>query len=206
MGIFNFVSKKNAYSDGNFCLQTIMDNWDVQNENRYTILKTILEESKKYSDGLHLLACAYACHYSKVEYRRQAIQYFEKYFENPVPSSIDYFGLSQIYSDLGKDYEGEYDFIKAERCYKLSIQNHSGRHYSSLTGQYDIFPQEIMLGRMYLKVSTQKAIDYWEQLMNYNEYKIGDTNQSGFRRHVDIEYKNALEKHKKGYVYRARKK
>ena len=206
MGILDHVKKKSSYADGDVFLQMIVDNWDVQNENRYEIFKMIFEESRKYPDALHLLACAYACHYSRTDNRKQAIEYFEKYLINPVPSSIVYFSLSTVYSDLGKDYEGEYDFQNAERCYKLSIRNHANRHYSPLTGQYEIIPQEVMLGRMYLKMSTQKAVDYWRGLMDYNEYKIGDANQSGFRRHVDIEYKKALEKHQKGYVYRPRKK
>ena len=37
--------------------------------------------------------------------------------------------------------------------------------------------------------------------MEYKEYKIGDPNVPGFRQHIDIEYKKALEKHKNGYVY-----
>ena len=207
MGILGFIkSGKGSYNDGNACLQMIVENWDVQNENRYEIFRTILDESKKYSDALHLLACAYACHYSQADYRKQAIEYFEKYLKNPVPSNNVNFSLSTVYSDLGEDYESEYDFQNAERCYKLSILNCSDRHYSTLTGQYDIIPQEVKLGRLYLKISTQKAVDYWLGLMNYHEYKIGDANQSGFRRHVDIEYKKALEKHQNGYVYKPRKK
>ena len=200
------TKKKDPYSDGDFCLQMIIDNWDVQNENRYEVLKTILQESKKYSDALHFLACAYACHYSKAEYRKQAIEYFENYLVNPVQSGIPFFCLSQIYSDLGKDYEGEYEFSKAEISYLLSIQNKTGRRYSSITGQYDIYPEEVMLGRLYLKIDTQKAVDYWKSLMNYDIYINGSPNESGFRRHVDFEYNSALEKHQKGYTYKPRKK
>ena len=61
------------------------------------------------------------------------------------------------------------------------------------------------MGRLLLKIGTQHALEYWKILMEYPEYKKGDSTQSGFRRHVDIEYKNALDKHNRGYVYKPRK-
>ena len=195
----------NPYQDGNSCLQMIVNNEDVQFAGRYDIFAKVLYESQKFDDPLHYLACAYACHYSKVEYRKNAIEYFEKYLLDPVPCSISNFPLYVIYTDLAKDYEGEYDFLNAEKYYKLAIQNQGQRHYSFVTKQYDAFPQEIMLGRLYLKIGTQKAIDYWKKLMEYNEYTSGNPNESGFRRHIDVEYKKALEKHEKGYVYKPRK-
>lgn len=210
MKFLGLIRKKqkddDIYADGNRCLQIISGNWDVQNANRYEVFLKVLQESQKYEDPLHLLACAYACHYSKVAYRKEAIRYFEKYLENAVPADDKQFSLFQIYSDLGEDYEAEYDFQNAERCYKLSIQNQPDRYFSSLTGQYDMRPQEVKLGRLYLKISTQKAVDYWAHFMDCDEYKKGDPAKPGFRRHVDVEYKNALEKHQKGYVYRPRKK
>mgnify|MGYP001625419830 CR=1 FL=1 len=220
MGLLNFLKRisenapietvkketNNPYQDGNSCLQMIVDNWDVQFAGRYDVFAKVLYESQKFDDSLHYLACAYACHYSKVEYRKKAIEYFQKYLLNPVPCSNSNFPLYVIYRDLGKDYEGEYDFINAEKCYKLAIQNQGSRYYSSITKQYEAFPEEIMLGRLYLKMGTQNAIDYWAKLMKYDEYINGNPHESGFRRHVDREYKNALEKHEKGYVYRPRTK
>ena len=217
MGLLNFLNRKkdvpleitkkevsDPYEDGNNCLKLIIENWDIENVDRHKLFEKILEESQKYNDPLHCLACAYACHYSKVEYRKNAIEYFEKYLLNPIPCEISNFPLYVIYSDLGEDYEAEYDFNNAEKYYKLSIQNRDQRYYNSNTKQYDAFPQEIMLGRLYLKIGTQNAVDYWKRLMDFDEYKNGDPNKSGFRRQVDREYKNALEKHEKGYIYRPR--
>lgn len=194
------------YENGNNCLQMIVDNWDVQSIGRYDVFAKVLYESQKFDDPLHYLACAYACHYSKAEYRKKAIEYFEKYLENPIPCSVPEFNILQIYRDVAQDYEGEYDFKSAEKYYILAIQNNDMRYYSSATHQWDLLPEESMLGRLYLKISTQKALDYWQSLMKNDFYINGDPTLTGYRRSVDIEYKKALEKHEKGYVYRPRKK
>lgn len=213
MGFLNFLKSQKAttiptdpFDDGNYCLQKIVDNWDVTNPDRYSVFLEVLTKSQKYGDPLHILACAYACHYSKAEYRIQAIQYFEKYLENPILSKIPQFNLSNVHCDLGKDYESEYDLKNAEKHYIASLQFKGSRLFNSRTQQYEIFSEEIMLGRLYLKIGTQSAIDYWKKLMDYEEYKTGNSDEAGFRRSVDIEYKNALAKHEKGYVYKPRKK
>ena len=212
MGIVNFFKSRKApteidpFADGNSCLQMIRDSWDVQNVDRYAVFAKVLESAKKYSDPSHLLACAYACHYSTADFRPEAIFYFENYLKNPIPPADQIFSLVQVYTDLAKDYEGEYDFNKAEECYIKAIRLRPARLYNSHSGQYDLFPQEVMLGRLYLKISTEKALEYWRSLMSQNEYVFGDSECSGFRRQVDVEYKNALEKHNKVYVYRPRKK
>lgn len=191
--------------NGDDYLQMIVDAWDVQNKNRYNVFQKVLEDCENCSDPLCILACAYACHFSKVEYRKMAINYFEKYLLNPTPSTVTSFPLNVIYADIGSDCEAELDFHKAEKYYKLAITTHPNRKVD-MFGQYHIFPPEIMLGRLYLKIDTQKALNYWEDLMEYPEYKNGNKARAGFRRSVDVEYQTALEKHKKGYTYRPRKK
>lgn len=193
------------YSDGNNCLNLIFDNYSVDNQSRYDIFIQVLDEAKKYNDSLHYLACAYACHYSKSTYRPQAIIFFEKYLKEPVHPENQFLTLSRIYNDLAEDYEGEYKFRQAAQYYQKAIKLQHKRHYSSITGQYEIYPAEVKLGRLLLKIGTQHALEYWKILMEYPEYKKGDSTQSGFRRHVDIEYKNALDKHNRGYVYKPRK-
>ena len=202
----NVASRPSPYADGNYCLQKIVENWDVLNTDRYSIFDTVLQEAQQYSTPLHFLACAYACHYNKSTYRKQAILYFEKYLINPVPSSMSNFPIYVIYGDLGKDYEAEYDFKKAEFCYKTGIKLSPPRYYNSILGQYDAYPLEVFLGRLYLKIDTKLAVDYWQSLKAYPEYITGDPHISGFRNRVDIEYNNACEKHARGYVYKPRKK
>lgn len=193
------------YSNGNNCLDLIFDNYSVDNQNRYAVFDLVLVEAKKYSDPLHYLACAYACHYSRSTYRPQAIVFFEKYLVNPVSPKNQTLTLSRVYSDLAEDYEGEYEFEKASKGYQKAISLQDRRYYSSVTGQYAINPIEVKLGRLFLKMGTQYAIDYWKFLMGCPEYEKGDPEQSGFRRSVDLEYKNALDKHNRGYVYKPRK-
>jgi tetratricopeptide (TPR) repeat protein len=82
----------------------------------------------------YLIAKAYA--WSKAEYRKQAIVHIEHYLNNPLYEGA-YTGhhhmhgnrmftldeeknihLADMYSYLGKAYEGEYEFNKALVCYK----------------------------------------------------------------------------------------
>ncbi len=179
--------------DGDTCLRIIQNNWGVENPNRYHVFHNVLKESAKYTDPLHKLACAYACHYSKSIYRRLAIKYFEEYLKDVVP--YHRFPLYTVYSDLAKDYEKEYDFINAEKYCLLAIE-HDEIKYSFPT----VSPFETHLGRLYLKISTPKALDYW------GEYKTRAAYEQfpDVKRRVDIEYNMALEKHRQGYVYKSR--
>lgn len=189
-----------TFDDGEYCLDYIRQNWDVENPYRYEAFETVLSAASAYDDSLHLLACAYACHYSKVDHRKQAIDYFEKFFENP--HFTRFFTASTVYFDLGKDYESECDFNNAERCY-LS----SAKLFKPVLRETKFLPPaSVALGRLYIKLDTQKAIDYWESFMQCDEYKYGDPNHSGLRRQIDVEYQNAMKKHEKGYVYKSRKK
>lgn len=199
-----------CHTETNIYLKTIVENWDVTNPDRYNIFDNIIKQTYMSNALLDILACAYANHFSKADHRRNAIDLFEKFLSNehcvdifPI-ENLPQFSMCSVCRDLGKDYEGEYEFEKAEFYYKESLK-YTQRRYSELTGNYDVLPSEIMLGRLYLKISTEKALKYWEQLKQYDEYKKGNPDISGFHRSVDIEYKNALEKHKKGYVYKPRK-
>ena len=202
MSIFGQI-KKNPFKDGMYCLNYILENWDVDNSGRYEAFDLVILEASKFEDPLHYLACAYAHHYSKADHRIKAIEYFEKYLSNP--KHIERFPLKMVYYDLAKDYEAECDFDNAEKYYQLSISQQKPT-YNQITKNYEIAPATVALGRLYLKMSTQKAVDYWTSLMQRDEYKKGNSEVSGFRRHVDVEYKKALEKHQKGYVYKPRKK
>lgn len=210
MAFLDFFAKKepqkygevNDFSDGDFCLKLISENYGVENPDRYEIFEKVLNKSKQYSDPLHILACAYAYHYSRAELRMDAISYFEKYLENPVPCKNPLFNISHVYRDLGKDYEAEYNFNSAEKCYKNAILKNGYRnHVHPISKHPSLSPEEVMLGRLYLKVGTQKAVEYWESFTCLDVYRSDDQ----FRRRVDIEYKNATEKHAKGYVYKPRK-
>lgn len=179
--------------DGDTCLRIIRNNWDVENPNRYHVFRNILKECAKYTDPLHKLACAYACHYSKVEYRLLAIKYFEEYLKDIITSSQ--FPLRAIYRDLAEDYEKEYDFINAEKYYLFAIR-HDDIKYSFPT----VSPFEMHLGKLYLKISTQKALAYWSEYKTRKAYE----QFPDVKRLVDIQYNIVLKKHQRGYIYKPR--
>lgn len=206
----NFCTKCGART-GNFYLKQIVDNWDVLNSSRYDMFDNIIYQTSNSNNPLDILACAYAHHFSKSDHRKQAIIYFERFFsfENiddffPIIAN-PYYSKQQIHCDLAKDYEGEYNFKQAERHYILSI-SYSQRYYDKTFNEYSAIPAEIMLGRLYLKIGTQEALDYWEKLKGYDEYINGNPDHCGFRRAIDVEYKKALDKHNKGYVYKPKNK
>lgn len=206
----NFCTRCGART-GKFYLKQIVDNWDVSNAIRYDIFDNIISQTSNSNNPIDILACAYAHHFSKSDHRKQAIDYFERFlaldnvaFLFPIEDA-PYYSLQYIHSDLGKDYESEYNFEQAEFHYIQSV-SHSQRYYNKALQDYDTIPAEIMLGRLYLKMGTQKALDYWEKLKQYSEYVNGNPDHSGFRRTVDIEYQRALDKHNKGYVYKPRNK
>ena len=58
MGFLKRKRHVNSYKDGNYCLQMIIDNYDVGNSERHAILERVLTEAQKYNDSLHILACA----------------------------------------------------------------------------------------------------------------------------------------------------
>lgn len=179
--------------DGETCLLIIKNNCDVQNPNRYHVFANVLRESAKYDDPLHKLACAYACHYSKVEYRLLAIKYFEEYLQDIVLCKE--FRLSTVYKDLAEDYEHEYDFINAEKYYLLAI-----KHDDTKDSFPTVSPFEMILGKLYLKISTKKALNYWEEYKSRAEYVL----YPRVKQLVDVQYNSVFEKHKRGYIYKPR--
>ena len=180
--------------DGKSLLRMVEDNNYIEVPNREENLISVIEKGQGLEDSYSYLALAFAYAFLGAKYRKPAIEYFEKYVKNPI--SDCFFTNSYIYSTFGKIYESEYDFDNAEKYYILYEQAIYSEHPMS-----DRFANAL-LGRLYLKISTQKALDYWKDIMKSDEYK----NDEYFKRCVDVEYKKVVEKHKKGYVYKPRKK
>lgn len=205
MSIF---SKKEKQKSADYYIALLHGNWDVLNPNRYSIFDGIIKEALPLEGSLYRLACALAFYYSGAKYRNLAIQQFEQYLLDPVPTSeASYY---EIYGTLGKAYEGEYIFDKAEEFYKKEdleyrqLQKQKYDHCRALGIDATAFEPtpNIKLGRLYLKLGTQKAINYWESVKKDPWYlKEGE-----FKRLVDFELADTQEKHKRGYVYKPRKR
>lgn len=188
------------YSDGDECLNYLQERWSVSNPDRYQIFDDVFAHARLYNDPLHLLACAYAKHCSKASERKEAIKYFEQYEKNPVESKI--IPKKTIYWDFAGDYEAEYDFENAEKYYQKSIDCSGVVVF--ICGTYDLAPGVIKLGRLYVKMGVQRAVEYWAGLKSLPEYGI-DNPRYGVRSTVDHWYNDAVDRQRRGYVYKSRK-
>lgn len=173
-------------------LRIIKQNWDVLNPERYNTFLRVIAEANRYDDPLHILAVAVACHHSRVYFRMMAVRYFELYLANYVPCKS--LKLTEIYRWLAEDYEGLYEFEKAEKYYLLALQVENLNDLPYPT------PCENILGRLYYKFSTQRVLDYWEEFKKRPQYQEG----SEYKRHVDLSYDKAVARHKRHYVYKAK--
>lgn len=190
--IFGSIGKKKITGKS---LLDIVEKYNyIGTPNRNEELSKVIELGKEIEEPYGYLAIAMASALIGVNTRKQAIVFFEKYFDNPVEHH--FFNYKYVYNTLAKLYEAEYDFENAEKYYILY------QDVDCPAKRSGILCPNIPLGNLYLKIGTQKAIDYWNEVKTSNDYKINKE----FKRIVDIEYKNAVEKHKNGYVYKPRNK
>ena len=108
----------------------------------------------------------------------------------------DDFDLWSVYGTLAELYEAELDFESAERFYILQEQEYKKSPQAKIC---DPIPNT-KLGRLYLKISTAKAVEYWQDAAMSREYM----KYPSFRRVVDNELMKAQAKHAKGYTYKPR--
>lgn len=140
------------------------------------------------------------------EYRKQAIEYLNKYIEvgafwEGLPSEvikIDGYEVDQkianiadAYTNLGNCYEGEYMFSEALKCFKNAY---------SLTPYF--CGNIIKTVQVYIKMNNlQGALDFLDSTKNNTYYALRDYKNSIDKCCSDVE-----EKIKKGYIYKPRKK
>ena len=167
-------------------LRDIKKHSDVLDTERYAYFdKVIAVYDGNAQTPKECLAAAYAFMYKGAAYRTKSIRYFEKYLLKPVKVE----GYRCIYLDLGKLYEAEYDFVNAEKYYRLFTQ----ANRSSTVGY-------IVLSKLYAKIDINKAVDFlFDVLMS--EY----AKEESFRRYIRIEYEECLKKQEEGYIYKPQK-
>ncbi|MBP0965477.1 MAG: hypothetical protein J5999_09340 [Oscillospiraceae bacterium] len=146
--------------------------------------------------------------YLGAAYRKQAIKYLEEYilkgavWEGTPAARIreDGYILDQlkanqasVYSYLGKAYEGEYEFEKAETAYK------SAESLAPYFAAYAVQTAETYIKRNNL----QTALNYLEKYKKSTYYK---KNVNDYKLLLDNAISDINSKISKGYVYRPRKK
>lgn len=163
-------------------------------------------ENPKTPKQLYVVSNCYVCLGAK--YRLQAIEYLEKYIDvgavwSGTPKDtikFDGYSVNQleenkalVYYNLGKAYEGEYEFEKAEQAYSNAEKIEP--HFATYS---------ICVANTYIKRNNlQKALDYLENKKYGNYYK---KNINDYKILLDSAIDDVMKKIEKGYQYKPRKK
>lgn len=180
-------------------LKIINDNFATIGQQRHKISQSIINDFLNSDNPLDKLACGFAYIIEGAKYRKQAIECFEFYFNNLVPIPKEFRCISDwsLHSSLSKLYEKEYMFDQAieqlKLCQKCNYGNLCNIDYINSADYTRI--ADIIVKRD----GVDEAIKYISDLKKEKIYlKI--------KYAVDYEYQKLIEKKKKGYVYRPRKK
>ena len=190
MGFFEVIEnkpKKLKIKKNVDALEQVFNNYSYFGAEKHKFNQEIIEKYSNSDDSDDCLAVAISYLGEGASNRKNAIIYFEKYLLKP--SSQQYFSDWFIFSSLANLNEKEYMFENAIAYLKklIAIDNDSN------CADY------IRIGDILIKINIDKAIDYYENLKNGKVYYKN-------KKIFDEAYRKVLEKKKKGYVYRPRKR
>ena len=194
------------------------------NEKSYRDLYNLFEEilsNKETADNEYaffLLATIYSN--EKFLDVSNQILYYEKYLKNPISENAP--SLEMIYLELGEAYEKEYDFFNAIKYLQLHFQETAKRFndspkevyrkefgrklkflvWKSKDEEIDFIYQFTRIGELYLKLSAQLAVNYYDHLKSLPYYE----EDSKYKEVIDLSYMDAYSRQVSGYVYRPRSK
>lgn len=177
MKIFNIFRKQNNIN----ALKIMKDTYSTIGHKRHEYSLEIISNYNKSKNPLDILAVAIAYEREGAKFRKNSIEYYEKYLSFKITNP--FFDYWQIYSSLAKLYEKEYEFGKALYCLNKLIQIDDGNNPSDY----------IRIGDIYTKQDINKAITYYENLIktsSYIKHKCA----------IDYAYNEAKIKQAKGYI------
>lgn len=201
MGLFDlFKSKKIAistsfvrndkqelkFNENIDALTQVFNAYSFFGEEKHRFNQSIINKYRFSNNSDDLLAVAISYLGEGAQFRKQSIQYFEKYLL--YPSSQKYFSAWFIYSSLATLYEKEYMFQEALTSLQILAKLDNNSNCADYTRMGDVL----------VKIDINKAVQFYEDLKKedfYNKYK--ET--------FDKAYKEVLLKKEKGYKYRPRK-
>lgn len=150
------------------------------------ILNQLIYIKFKDSDSPRdIIAVAVALAREGAYYRKSAIEYFERYFDNECEIMFDDWTL---HSTLAILYENEYEFDKAISQLKLCIKYSNSENPADFT----------RIGDILIKVDVNKAKEYYDNLIKSTHYEK-------HKYTFDFACESLKEKIAKGYVYKPRK-
>lgn len=168
-------------------LTQVFNAYSFYGEEKHIFNNKIIENYSNSNNPNDILAVAISYLGEGSKFRKQSIDYFERYLK--FPSNQEYFSSWFIYSSLATLYEQEYMFQEALTCLQILVKLDNNSNCADYT----------RIGNVLTKIDINKAVQFYEALQKesfYNNYK--DV--------FDKAYKEALSKQMKGYKFKPRKK
>lgn len=179
--------EKLEFNENIDALTQVFNAYSFYGEEKHIFNNKIIERYSNSDDSNDILAIAISCLGEGAKYRKQAINYFEKYLK--YPSTQNYFSSWFIYSSLATLYEQEYMFKEALTCLQILAKIDNNSNCADYT----------RIGNVLAKIDINKAVQFYEDLKKedfYNKYKTT----------FDKAYKEMLLKKERGYKFKPRKK
>lgn len=215
--LFALIQAASSYSTPSKEVQAILDMSNSRQDVLDYIIALASEEDTPRSR--YLLAMGYS--WSKAEYRPKAIEAIKNYLENEiddeykkwshselhgVPTTIERerdIHLSNMYHDLGKAYEGEYNFEKAYEAYKKASE-YVPEYAHTWIGMAETYRKRNDLKKAIAIMEEFKKTKWYEPYIISSEFGtyFDDLNKRVTDNHIE-EYTKKLES---GYVYKPRGK
>jgi tetratricopeptide (TPR) repeat protein len=175
-------------------------------ETRKIVNDEVILQCKNSKHPLDILAIAFAYEHKGANFRKEAIQYFEKFLENPceIPKEI-HLTMKWIYSPLAILYEKEYNFEKAifylEKMKQEDIKDKPLDKKLENTYFCNIATAYRRIGEIKIKQGMDIAKNYCDEIKKDKYYKNKE-----FKRVIDHYIKDVEDKITKGYVYKPKYK
>lgn len=202
---FDYISErlnyiKQNYSKEHQSIALAYEAWMTVHRSHHILNQIVIQKYKESDDSIDILAVAMAYCTEPVKYRKLAIQYFERYFTNPVnltdlpkdPAAeiqcCTMFSDWFLHLKLAELYEKEYMYDEAIEQIKLRIKCVNGTNPADY----------IAIGDILIKIDLYKAKDYYENLMKSEVY-------AQHQYSIDWHYNDVLNKINMRYVFTPRK-
>ena len=167
MGLLDLFKIKHPKNQGYNAIKLVYDNTSVTGKQRHATNQFIISKYSESDEPLEILAVAVSLDREGAKYRKQAIEYYERFLENPVEIPIVP-GLTngngkpvrcisywQLYSSLGTLYEKEHNYEAAAKCYRLLPKESNYSNIADFT----------RCGNALYMVDIQLCIEYYLNLM-----------------------------------------
>ena len=168
-------------------LEQVFNKYSYFGNEKHKFNQKIINKYKSSNNSDDILAVAISYLGEGAQYRRQSIEYFEKYLK--FPTKQRFFSTWFIYSSLADLYEKEYMFKESLTCLQILTKLDKNSNCADYTRMGDVLT----------KIDINKAVKFYEDLKQESFY-------SNYKDTFDKAYQEALLKQQNGYKYKTKKK